>query len=195
LVLALWSVAAHLSGSYWDDGRWNGYALPAGLWRWTDSPLVNPARVLLGRAEVAVADIPTSRSAAELMAAALVAAPAPLPVQGQAGRQIRINLEVKNTGDAVWLAWPKRAEGSVRLSWELLPRDGGSTPRRAGRMPLRRDVFPADEYDFQIPIVLPASTGNYELHLDLTVNRGPRLSEIGYGPLVIPVRVTERRPE
>jgi hypothetical protein len=195
LFLALWSVTAHVSGAYWDDGRWSGYALPEGLWRWSDSPLVNPARSLLGTAAIAATGLSTSRSDPDLMAVSLVETPTQLPVVGLAGRQIRIDLEVTNDGDVVWLAWPKLEKGSVRLDWKLLRSDGASTRRRGGRIPLRHDVFPGGRYRFQIPIVLPTAPGAYDLRFDLVVNRGPRLSELGYGPLVVPIQVISGRLE
>jgi hypothetical protein len=112
-------------------------------------------------------------------------------VEGQARRQIRVTIDASNDGEAVWLAWPKRAEGSVRLRWELVSVDSHQVAAR-GVQNLRYDVDPGEKHQFQIPMILPPSTGDYELTIDLRVNRGRSFADLGGMPLTIPVRVSRR---
>jgi hypothetical protein len=190
-VLAVWSVAAHVSGVYWDDGRWTGYAVPAGLWKVTDSPLVNPPKILLSRVAIAATGRPTSRSHPRQLSWSQPPSTRSLTVEGQARRQIRVTIDASNDGEAVWLAWPKRAEGSVRLRWELVSVDSHQVAAR-GVQNLRYDVDPGEKHQFQIPMILPPSTGDYELTIDLRVNRGRSFADLGGMPLTIPVRVSRR---
>jgi hypothetical protein len=191
VALAAWSLAAHFTGAYWDDGRWNAYVIPDGLWSWNDSPLTNPPRELFNRVLIDLRDLPTSRSHPEWLACSYPDDISPHGVSGRVREQIRVTVDAVNTGGAVWVAWPKRAKKSVRLLWELEASDG-SGAKQNGRIALRHDVFPGEAYRFQIPVVLPDRPGRYEMRVDLFANRGPSFSDLGSRAHIIPVEVTPR---
>jgi len=188
--LVVWSCAAHFSGAYWDDGRWTGYDLPGGLWSWRDNPLTNPGRVLLGHALIGLRNLPTSETHPEDLACSYIDEETARVVRGRTRAGIQVAVTAVNTGTAVWIAWPKHARSSVGLHWELRPVGLASAIARQGRVVLRHDVFPGEAHRFSIPVSLPRKAGEYELRVDLESNDGPRFSDIGSPPKVIPVSVT-----
>jgi hypothetical protein len=189
--LAAWSFAAHLIGVYWDDGRWNAYVMPAGLWNWTDNPLTNPPRELWNRVVINLRGLPTSGTHPEWLARSFLPDESSPAASGRTREQVFVTVSTLNVGKAVWIAWPKRARSSVRLTWELTSSDVDDFAMK-GTIALRHDVFPGGNYRFQIPLVLPDRPGEYRLRVDLAANRQGVFPDSRASPHVIPVHVRPR---
>lgn len=189
-LLAVWSFAAHFQGAYWDDGRWNGYMTPEGLWDWTDNPLVNPARVLASRTTIAAKGLATSRNHPELVAASYrIEGGPPGSIKGY---QVRMRVQVTNTGRAVWLAWPKEEPGTVRMEWSISGELDARQPLLTTDGPLRHDVFPGQTYSFPLVTALPTRPAQYDLLVGVARIGGPSFDKLGCPPLRIPLRVVPR---
>lgn len=188
-ILALWSFLTHFQGAYWDDGRWTGYARPEGLWSWTDSPLTNPARILVNRARILASGAHTTSTHPEEAAASYSPAQSDTRYKGTAGDQIRVRLAVTNIGTAVWNAWPKQQKGSARLEYALTAVSSPQSSCRHASIPLRHDVFPGDTYEFQIRLVLPGERGEYLLKAGLVIMPNLPIGRGNSHEIEIPVRV------
>lgn len=168
--LALVSFLAHLGGVYWEDGRWNGYAIPAGLWNWSDNPLVNPTRVLATRVVIALRGLPTSVSSPGPIRAGYYTGDSSSAEAGPPVDQLRFSFTAVNEGESVWMAWPRKGMGTVFLEWVLRTAKPDNREVSRGRVPLRHDVLPGGSYDFPITLLLPRDLGTYVLNAGIKAN-------------------------
>jgi hypothetical protein len=123
IIFAVWSIAAHSIGAFWDDGERNRSPnvdrFPQRLWSWSDNQLVNPPRRAFSRGVIALRGLPTSQTAPELLSASYRADP-PATVTTAASKPIRLSLEATNVGQAVWLA--SVVYPTLLYIWPLWPR-------------------------------------------------------------------------
>jgi len=190
IIFAVWSIAAHSIGAFWDDGEWNRSPnvdrFPQRLWSWSDNQLVNPLREAFSRGVIALR--PTSQTAPELLSASY-RMNLPPSVTTAAVKPIGLSLEATNVGQAVWLASSPSDKGVVRLGWRWL-KGGQLIPEAAeGREGLRHDVFPRQSYEFHFSIDPPQQPGTYLLEIGLVNEHVRWFSALGVPPIRLTVRV------
>ncbi len=164
ILLFSWSVIVHSIGIFWNNGRWDGYIYPEGLWNWTDNQLVNPPRILYDRIRIIFNGQPTSQTSPELLSVSYV-----LPLQELTGKytnRVKAWLEASNDGSSIWLVGPRDQRGTIMLSWTIRKNDTGNVIT-SGMQHLRHDVFPRDSYLFGFNVHIPKLEGEYDLDAGL----------------------------
>jgi hypothetical protein len=102
------------------------------------------------------------------------------PLEGRAGREVRVPLTVENTGDTLWLAAEDRvAGGYVCVGGHL--HDAAGRSLRIGHFTQRlpRDVAPGEAVGVEATVALPESAGSYLLRLDMVDERVAWFSRVG----------------
>ena len=191
-VLSLvWSMGAHAIGAFWSDPFWNVTMdvdrFPQHLWSWTNNQLVNPPRRLLDLLLTSVRHLPTSRTAPERLSASYAVNLSPT-LTTPASKPIPLAIRATNAGAAVWLAWPRDSNGSVKLLWRWSKR-GQQVPGMLGLLFLVYDVFPGQSHDFWTEISSPSEPGVYVLELGLVAGPGAAFSDRSSLPVKIAVTV------
>jgi hypothetical protein len=114
--------------------------------------------------ELTAKAMPTSRDAPQLLAASYGGVVA--PTEAPSTQPVEVQLQVVNTGAAVWLAAAEEDRGTVRLRWQW--HQGASrVPAWSGRAELSYDVFPGGTHLFRVRIPTPGLPGEYVLELDM----------------------------
>jgi hypothetical protein len=191
VILVIWSVSAHVIGAFWDDYLWNFYResdrFSQHLWSWTDNQLVNPPLRLFKRAVIATRTLPTSRTAPELVSASYRLTLSP-PMITTPATPIQLSLEAVNEGQAVWLAWPKRGTGVVKLEWRWV-KGTGEAQGKSGVERLLYDIFPQQVHRFRASIDPPQESGSYLLEVGLMIEQTGRFADLGSPPVQLSVSV------
>jgi hypothetical protein len=88
-------------------------------------------------------------------------------LEGGAGREASVRVDVTNTGDTLWFASTNEGGGYVCLGGHLL--DGGGRPLRLEwfRQRLPRDVAPGQTVTMDARFGLPETAGDYVVRLEL----------------------------
>ncbi len=193
-VLLAASILAHAEGALVHDAYWPIYVdvdhFPERLWSWTDNPLVNPWRLVLGRAGIVLARYPTSRNSRELLSATYhLSLPAGASVA--AGAPLEVSLTIVNDGRAAWLAWPRLEDGVVRLAWRW-QRPGEAAPVLAEALPLYFDVPPGGSHSFHFMMYPPSAPSAYTLVLGLVRHEARCVSPFASPDVRVDVTVTPR---
>jgi hypothetical protein len=91
---------------------------------------------------------------------------------------------VRNTGDTVWLAAPRRYGGFVTAGCKILTSDGRLVTDALGRSYLPADVAPGAsvEIDLLVPLPDTLTTGRHELQFDLVDELMFWFSDVGNTP-------------
>jgi hypothetical protein len=185
VILVIWSVSAHTIGVFWNDNLWNAYKeidrFPERLWSWTDNQLVNPPLHIMKRAVIAARALPTSRTAPELLSASYRLNLTP-SITTTPSTPIQFSLEAINEGQAVWLAWPERRRGIVKLEWRWL-KGPGEALGLSGVERLLYDIFPRQAHQFWASIDPPQEPGSYLLEVGLIIERMGRFADHGIPPI------------
>lgn len=202
LVLLACSIAAHAIGAFVHDAYWNTYAavdhFPGRLWSWSDNQLVNPTRLVLGRAAIVLSRVPTSRNEGQPLSASYrLSLPAGSTVA--AGAPLDVSLAIANDGPMVWLAWPRSGAGVVRLAWGWY-RPSETAPVAAEALPLYHDVRPGGSHSFRLMMYAPLGPGSYVLEVGLLRHAGRCTSSFTSAnarqsvTVVAPPRLLDRPP-
>jgi SAM-dependent methyltransferase len=109
---------------------------------------------------------------------------AAVPEVVAAGEVIRARVIVRNTGDTVWLAAPRRYGGFVTAGCKILTSDGRLVTDALGRSYLPADVAPGAsvEIDLLVPLPDTLTTGRHELQFDLVDELMFWFSDVGNTP-------------
>jgi hypothetical protein len=92
---------------------------------------------------------------------------ASIPRRTKAGRTVRLDASLKNTGDTIWLA-AARSEGRfVTLGVDFVDGRGEPDPELAQRLHLPRDVRPGGSVRVTGTLRCPEHPGRYRIRLDL----------------------------
>jgi len=110
-------------------------------------------------------DILDSRNPGILRAA--FRALAELPAVLQPGAMIELPVEIENTGDTLWLVSRSAPKGTVRLGVKLFNENEEVIDEVHGSPPLPRALVPGEKVNVTVTRRAPASSGSYNLKIDL----------------------------
>jgi len=105
------------------------------------------------------------------------------------GRAIRVELLLKNAGQAVWSS---QAENPCLLSYHLFDKAGRVLKFDNARSMLPRDVLPGEEVSMSARVKAPLEKGDYRLEFDLLREGAGWFKDSGSPTLALPLRVEEK---
>ena len=106
------------------------------------------------------------------------------------GTTFSIVVQVRNTGDTIWLHTPTPIGGHVALGAKLLDASGLAAIYDYGRGHLSRSVYPGDTLPVEITLVAPATPGRYQVKLDMVDECIVWFEHRGACPVFVSLEVT-----
>jgi SAM-dependent methyltransferase len=111
------------------------------------------------------------------------------PNEFSAGEEWLLDLQVRNTGDTLWLGGRYLRRGGVMLGVKVLDASGEVVDEFHGEPPLPRAVAPNDQVELTIQRASPSTPGDYTLKIDLVDQHICWFETHGSTPLLLPLRV------
>ncbi|HEX8475201.1 MAG TPA: methyltransferase domain-containing protein [Pyrinomonadaceae bacterium] len=129
------------------------------------------------------ASVPDSRAPSVLRAN--LALLEPWTERVAAGSEIRVRVEITNTGDTLWLTGPATRRGAVMPAVKLFDADGNKLRERHGVPPLARVVAPGESVRITIEEHAPDAAGEYQLKIDMVAQHVAWFEQRGSEPLTL----------
>jgi 2-polyprenyl-3-methyl-5-hydroxy-6-metoxy-1,4-benzoquinol methylase/glycosyltransferase involved in cell wall biosynthesis len=133
--------------------------------------------------------VPDSRRPGLLRAR--IAATSSGPDRLKPGQALKIELEIENAGDTLWLAGRETRTGAVMPGVRILDAAGTLVSEFHGEPPLPRAVAPGEKVRLKIEHAAPQRPGNYKLKFDLVDQHVCWFEDVGSEPLTIEFEVSE----
>ena len=105
------------------------------------------------------------------------------------GEMFALTLEVKNTGDTLWLGGPHPRRGTVMVGVKIFDENARVVDEFHGEPPLPRALAPNEKSELVVEHMAPAAPGDYQLKIDLVNEHICWFEEHGSIPLLLPLRV------
>jgi hypothetical protein len=189
LVLAAFSITAHAIGAYADHMRWNAdleiNTHPQAGWIWSDNQLLIPPRRLWNSVKIQTLKLPTTRSNPESFDANIQVEPTN-NVSVRPLKELNFDIQLTNTGKAVWLEGNESENGSVYLAVNWY-RNDRMLYRFSTRRKLRYQVLPQYSTSYFVDSNAPRNEGLYNVEIAVVVTKAN--SEVQKKSFYIPVRV------
>ncbi len=114
-----------------------------------------------------------------------------LPRQVAPGAKFAVKLDIRNTGDTLWLSGQTVRAGVVMPGVKILNESGETVVELHGQPMLPRAVAPGQSIALDIQITAPQKTGTYTVKIDLVDQHICWFEERGSQPLVFGFEVEE----
>lgn len=111
------------------------------------------------------------------------------PERFESNEMFVLTLNVKNTGNTLWLGGRYLRRGGVMLGVKILDRNGRVVDEFHGEPPLPRAVGPDESCEVIIEHPCPSLEGDYTLKIDLVDQHICWFEERGSAPLLLPMRI------
>jgi hypothetical protein len=189
LILAAFSITAHVIGAYADQMHWNSdleiNSHPEAGWYWSDNQLINPPKRLWNSIKIQTLKLPTTRSNPELLDAKIEIEPTK-NVSLRPFKELDLDIKLTNTGRAAWLEGYESENGSVYLvlNWY---RNNRFLQRFSARRKLRYQVLPDESTRYFVELIVPGNEGLYNLEIAVALTQ--KNSVMQKKSFYVPVRV------
>jgi 2-polyprenyl-3-methyl-5-hydroxy-6-metoxy-1,4-benzoquinol methylase len=103
--------------------------------------------------------------------------------------RMKILLNLKNTGDTLWLTGPAARTGAVTLGVRVLDERDELLDEFHGHPPIYHALAPGEETTLELDYQAPSRTGSYRLKIDLVDQHKYWFEQKGSLPLMLPLNV------
>ncbi len=141
-------------------------------------------------AEAPATSVPSSRRPGMLRAQ--ISLLDPVPATLEPGAKIDLPLEIKNTGDTLWLTGQTVRAGVVMPAVKVFDEHGNTINEFHGEPMLPRAVAPGQSVRLRIEVIAPLQAGAYSIKIDLVNQHICWFEDRGSPPLTIAIEVVER---